>query len=82
MGLHMGLYDELLYKELGKHLIENLDTLPFDYTSIIQNRGLRALDEIRAVIQDDRLNDFDMVEAIVCIFEKYGIDAGCCHDFG
>ena len=26
-------------------------------------------------------NDFDVVEEIVCIFEKYNIDAGGRHDF-
>ena len=37
--------------------------------------------EIQEVITDEKYSDFDAIEAIVCIFEKYNIDAGNRHDF-
>ena len=27
------------------------------------------------------IDDFEIVEKIVCVFEKYNIDFGGCHDF-
>ncbi len=41
---------------------------PDDYNEILENQGENT--------------DFDIVEAIVRIFEKYHLDAGACHDFG
>ena len=37
--------------------------------------------KVQAVLKNDRLDDFEMIEEIVKIFEKYGIDTGACHDF-
>lgn len=46
----------------------------------------KALKEIQGVLKrgnivDGNKNDFEIVEEIVSIFEKYDIDAGGCHDF-
>lgn len=46
----------------------------------------KALKEIQTVLKsgnivDGCMNDFEIVEEIVGIFEKYKIDAGGCHDF-
>ncbi len=46
----------------------------------------KALKEIQQVIKrgnvvDGDKSDFDIVEDIVCILERYEIDAGGCHDF-
>ncbi len=42
----------------------------------------KALKEIQEIVQNDKLADFDMVENIVCVFEKYKPDFGECHNFG
>ena len=43
----------------------------------------KALSDIQQVLnQSENKSDFDMIEEIVCIFEKYNINAGNCHDFG
>ena len=39
------------------------------------------LSEIQKVIQNESYSDFDAIEEIVCIFEKYNIDSGFRHDF-
>ena len=42
----------------------------------------KALKEIKQVLnQSENKSDFDMIEEIVCIFEKYNINAGNCHNF-
>lgn len=33
------------------------------------------------IIQNEKYSDFEAIEAIVCVFEKYGIDFGGRHDF-
>ena len=43
--------------------------------------AINMIGEIQAVIMDNLKSDFDVVEEIVCIFEKYNVNAGCRHDF-
>ena len=57
--------------------------------TILQSDSLcaKALKEIQDVLKngniaDGNKNDFEMIEDIVCIFEKHHINSGGCHDFG
>ena len=61
-----------------KHQIEDFD---IDASQIADTTAIQILSEIQSVIKDDTNSDFDAVEKIVCIFEKYNLDVGCCHDF-
>ena len=56
---------------------------------ILQSDSLcaNAPKEIQEVLKngnivDGNKNDFEMIEDIICIFEKYHINSGSCHDFG
>ena len=40
-----------------------------------------ALHEIRAILDDETLDDFQCVEAIVQVYEKIGANGGSRHDF-
>ncbi len=71
----------LSYEVQGK-LQAYLESLELDVKEIVDSRALACLKEIQAVIQDENLDDFYAIEAIVSVFEKYGIDAGTRHDFG
>ena len=71
----------LSYEVQGK-LQAYLESLELDVKEIVDSRTLACLKEIQAVIQDENLDDFYAIEAIVCIFETYDIDAGFRHDFG
>lgn len=54
-----------------------------DADKIVNTVAINALREIQAAVQNDNIEeDFDLVEEIVCIFEKYNINAGNRHDFG
>ena len=54
-----------------------------DADKIVDTVAINALREIQAAVQNDNIEeDFDLVEEIVCIFEKYNINAGNRHDFG
>ncbi len=53
-----------------------------DTDDVINSVALTALNEIQCVIQNTEIeDDFDVVEEIVCIFEKYNMNAGGRHDF-
>ena len=51
-------------------------------TELIQSKAVRYLTEIQEILKNERLSDFGAIEDIVCVFKKYGLDAGIRHDFG
>ncbi len=54
-----------------------------DTNDVINSTALTALNEIACVIQNmDIEDDFDIVEEIICIFQKYNLSPGARHDFG
>ena len=58
-----------------------LEHIEIDVSYITDTRAIQVLSEIKAIINDDTKSDFDAIEEIVCIFEKYNIGAGDRHDF-
>ena len=78
----MNIKIELLRTTVADLICQNIDTwLEIDSNSIVDTKATEILKEIQTVIQSN-MDDFDMIEEIVCIFEKNEIDAGVCHDFG
>ncbi len=47
----------------------------------VEMRATLILEEISEVVKDYELSDFDAMEKIVQIFEKYKVSAGVRHDF-
>lgn len=78
----MDFYRNLLCRALGEKAYELLGLAEMDCTEILALKSMQALEEIRAVISNDSLSDFDCIEEIVCIFEHIGSDGGNRHDFG
>ncbi len=64
--------------DIVKMLLEDTD---FQATEIADTTAISALSEVKAIISDGSLSDFDAVEEIVSVLESYGIDAGSRHDF-
>ena len=59
----------------------HLLNLELDADKIADTAATKMISEIQnALINSD--NDFDTVEQIIYIFEKYHVDCGDCHDFG
>ncbi len=49
----------------------------------VHSLSTEILEDIKFILsQHYKLSDFEMIEKIVCILEKYNIDCGACHDFG
>ena len=82
----MELYKQLLCKILEKEdIIISFSNIKISATEIIELECYKALQKIKAIIEDDSLEDSDCfmkIEEIVCLFEKLGSDGGNRHDFG
>ncbi len=52
-----------------------------DEENIVNSKAIEILTEIQEILKSSDDSDFDTVEKIVCVFEKYNLDAGGCHDF-
>lgn len=72
---------ELLTSGILDAIINSLKKSDIDIDCIAQTTAISALEDIRECIKNDNLSDFDVIEEIVNIFEKYHIDCGCRHDF-
>lgn len=78
------LIDEMMQREIGYIAWEHLKKQEFDYKEIAKTRSVQVLSEIRKVLVRHKWDgdDFEAIEKIVQIFEKYGLSAGNTHDFG
>ena len=72
---------ELLRSYIADFVNNKIEDFVIDATKIADTTAIQILSEIQKVIQDENQSDFDAIEKIVCIFEKYKIDAGFRHDF-
>lgn len=71
---------ELLKNEISELIAGRLDTLNIDADKIADTAAIAALSEIQKIMKSN-LSDFDAVEKIVLIFEKYNLSCGGRHDF-
>lgn len=79
----MTVSEELAARALGRLAIKLLnDVYQSDYFSVVTD-GLatKALQEIQDILNKENLTDFECIEEIVLIFERYGISTSR-HDFG
>ncbi len=72
---------ELLRNYICDFVNNNLEDFEIDASQIADTTAIQILSEIQKVIKNENHSDFDVVEKIVCIFERYNIDCGGCHDF-
>lgn len=77
----MNIKAELLKKHLTDCINLTSIDLEIDESQIADTTAIQMLSEIKNVIINTDYSDFEVVEEIVCIFEKYGIDFGTRHDF-
>lgn len=58
------------------------DDMNINANEIADTVAIKALSEIQKIVQNDNISDFNAMEQIVNVFEKYKINAGTKHDFG
>ncbi len=72
---------DLLKNYISEYINQNIDDFIFDECKIADTTAINILAEIQSIIKKDEYSDFEIVEEIICIFEKYNIDFGNCHNF-
>ena len=84
-GNKVKLYEEIFLKEVRETAMNSpvlKDSIHAE--QIIMNACYAALEQIRAILKDDTLDDhdcFQKIEEIVCVYEQLGSDFGSRHDF-
>ena len=78
----MRIKTEILRGYVADFVCARIEDFDIDANEIANSRAINALGEIQLIIQNDKFSDFEMVEEIVNIFEKYELDFGTTHDFG
>jgi len=82
----MELYGEILAKVLAQREVKgSFLGAQIDAERIVEMACCQALQKIKAIIEDDSLNDrecFMKIEEIVCVLEEMGSGGGTRHDFG
>ena len=77
----MNIKKELLKSGIAELLTNNIEIFEFNENEITDTVAIKMLCEIQKVIASEKFSDFEAVEEIVCIFEKYDIECGARHDF-
>ncbi|MBR4031022.1 MAG: hypothetical protein IKJ06_06490 [Clostridia bacterium] len=77
----MNIKVELLKNYIADFINYRIEDFDIDASQIADTTAIKALSEIQKVIKNESYTDFEVVEEIILIFEKYKIDAGSCHDF-
>ena len=77
----MNIKKELLRSGIEDFIVNNLDEFEIDENEITNTVAINMLGEIQSIIRNEKCSDFDAIEKIVCIFEKYDVDFGSRHDF-
>ncbi len=72
---------ELLQGAICDAIKNNIEKINIDADKIVDTKSTKLLSEIKKIINNDTLTDFEMVESIVELFEKNSIYCGGCHDF-
>lgn len=72
---------ELLKGHIQDYINSNLNNFNIDADKIADTVAINMLSEIQEIIKNEEYTDFDAVEEIMCVFEKYNVDFGSRHDF-
>lgn len=78
----MNIKVELLKNKIAELIINRLEEINIDADKITDSLATDIIAEIQHVLLNENLNDFEIVDEIVDIFNKNNIQTGKIHDFG
>ena len=78
----MKIKTELIKSYISEVVCSRITDFDIDENKIANTTAIKVLGEVQQVLRTNELDDFEMIERIVLIFEKYNFDAGSCHGFG
>lgn len=71
---------ELLKEYVSDFINQKIEDFEIDADKIADSVAVKIIEEIKNVLNNEQSDDTEMIEEIVSIFEKYGIDTGYCHN--
>lgn len=77
----MYLEKELMAKELAFVIQKYIEEINPDIIQMVKSTTTEILDKIQKILANSELNDFEVVEEIVVLFEKHNLSCGGRHDF-
>lgn len=80
-GVFMEIKTELLKSHISNYISSQIHNFEIDADEITNTVAIKMLSEIQDILKNDNYSDFEIVEEIVCVFEKHKIDFGNRHDF-
>lgn len=72
---------ELLKSYISDFINSNLDDFEINASEIADTTAISILSEVQNIIRNENHSDFQAIEEIVNVFEKYKIDFGSRHEF-
>ncbi len=76
----MKVQSELLKSYLAEALFQYLQEFPEDVVQETESLALRMLEEIKNILENTGLDDFEKVEEIGDVFQKCKVRISGCHD--
>ena len=77
----MNIKTEIIKSYISDMICNSISDFDIDADKIANSKAIEMLEEIQQILKNDSLDDFEMIDEIVCVFYKNNIDAGGCHDF-
>ena len=77
----MKIKTEIIKSYIADCICNSISDFEINADEIADAKAVEVLGEIQKILHQNELDDFEMIEEIVCIFEKYNLDTGVCHDF-
>ncbi|MBE7019095.1 MAG: hypothetical protein E7413_04375 [Ruminococcaceae bacterium] len=76
----MKIQSELLKSYLAEALAQYLQEFPMDIDKARESIAMTMLEEIKEILENPKLDDFEKVEDIFYIFQSRKIKLSNCHD--
>ena len=77
----MKIKTELIKSYIAEIICRGITDFDIDEDKAADTTAIKVLGEIQHVLQNTELDDFEKIEEIVLVFERFNLDAGACHDF-
>lgn len=77
MDIRLELLKNSIHDIIDSHLLD----ITINADEITNSTAVLVLAQIQGIIKNDAYSDFEAIEEIVKVFEKYNLDFGNRHDF-
>ena len=72
---------ELLRGYVADIINSHIKDFEIDASEIADTTAIKMISEIQKIVKDENYDDFEAIDEIVRVFERYDVSAGNRHDF-